>query len=256
MNEINHHLQLTKPKVIIVEPHLLENTLAAAEEVGFPKSSIFAFDIHSENLNSEIRSWTDFLRHGEADWVKVEDPSKTVAQYATTSGTSGMPKAALLSHSYHVTQASHRLSDRSLPYAVRRLTPLPPFHVFATPIVPASIRQGHPVYVMRRFEMRSYLASIRDFEISETYLAPPVIVGMPQSPHCSKEALQSLRQIWFGGASLKYVNQVPLYAMLHPDAKIQPVWGMTEAGWITAGRWPEKHADDSVACPLPGYEAK
>jgi acyl-coenzyme A synthetase/AMP-(fatty) acid ligase len=256
VHELVHHLQLTKPKIIIVEPHLLENTLNAAHEVGIPKSCVFAFDIHTPNSSDEIRSWTEFLQHGEADWVKVEDPSSAVAQYATTSGTSGLPKAALLSHSYHVSQGIYRLTDDSLPYVVRRLTPLPPFHVFATPIVPASVRQGHPVYVMRRFDMQSFIDSIREFEITETYLAPPALVAMPQCPLCTKEAVRSLRQIWFGGASLKYANQVPLYALLHPDAKVQPVWGMTEAGWISAGAWPEKHTDNSVGRALPGFQVK
>jgi len=34
------------------------------------------------------------------------------------------------------------------------------------------------------------------------------------------------------------------------------VWGMTEAGWITAGIWPEKYTDNSVGRPLPGYHVK
>lgn len=254
-NELIHHLKLTKPKLLIVEPQLLEPALAAASEVGINKSKIFAFDVHTDNNHADIRSWNDILVHGEEDWVRVADPSTTVAQYASTSGTSGLPKAALLSHNFHVSQASCRWTE-GLPYANVRLTALPPFHVFATPIVPASIHQGYPTYVMRRFEMKSFIDHIEQYGITETWLPPPVLVGMPQSPHCSEHALQTLRQIWYGGASLKYSNQMPLYKYLHPDAKIQPVWGMTEAGWITAGVWPEKHTDSSVGRPLPGFHVK
>ena len=256
VHELVHHLQLTKPKLFIVESQVLEPSLAAAAEAGIDKSKILAFDVIAANTNEDIRSWNELLKHGEKDWIAVVDPAKTVAQYASTSGTSGLPKAALLPHNYHVSQASFLLSSDDLPYKVRRLTALPPFHVFATPIVPASVRQGNTTYIMRRFDMETFIEYMEKFGISETYLPPPVMVGLPQNPHCTREALQSLRQIWFGGASLKYSNRLPLYALLHEDAKIQPVWGMTEAGWITAGIWPEKHTDDSVGRPLPGYHVK
>jgi acyl-CoA synthetase (AMP-forming)/AMP-acid ligase II len=258
-NELVHHLRLTRPKVMIVEPHLLKAALEAAQEVGLPESRIYLFDVvetGTELNNPNLQSWQRLLEHGEKDWIGAEDPSRAVAQYASTSGTSGLPKAALLPHSYHVSQAILRLTDGSIPYSPRRLTALPPFHVFATPIVPSAIRQGIPTYIMRRFEMRAFLECIQRFEITETYLPPPVLVGIPLSPFCSKEALRSLRQIWFGGASLRYGNQVPLYGLLHPDAKIQPVWGMTEAGWITAGTWPEKHQDDSAGRALPTFQVK
>jgi acyl-coenzyme A synthetase/AMP-(fatty) acid ligase len=247
---------LTQPKLLIVEPQLLPNTLAAAAEVGLPTTSIYAFDVICQSDDAGIQSWEVLLKHGERDWVTVKNISEAVAQYASTSGTSGLPKAAMLPHSYHVTQAECRLTHKSLPYAPTRLTALPPFHVFATPIIPSSIHEGITTYVMRRFDMQGFIAAVDRFAISETYLPPPCLIGLTQTPYATREALDSLRQIWFGGASLKYGNQLPMYALLNPQAKIQPVWGMTEAGWITAGTWEEKVEDDSVGRSLPCFEAK
>ncbi|KIW08580.1 uncharacterized protein PV09_00544 [Verruconis gallopava] len=255
-NELVHHFRLTQPKILIVEPQLLSNTLAAASEVGLHHSRIYAFDVATQNSETSIQSWDVLLAHGERDWVTINDANSTVAQYASTSGTSGLPKAAMLPHSYHVTQAELRLTHGKLPYKARRLTALPPFHVFATPIIPSSVREGITTYVMRRFDMRGFVAAIERFGISETFLPPPCIIGLPQTPYGTRESLVSLRQIWFGGASLKYGNQLPMYELLHPDAKIQPVWGMTEAGWITAGHWEEKHEDDSVGRYLSCFEVK
>jgi acyl-coenzyme A synthetase/AMP-(fatty) acid ligase len=239
-----------------VEPQLLTNALAAAAEVGLSTSCIYAFDVVSKSDDGGVQSWEVLLKHGERDWVAVKDWSQAIAQYASTSGTSGLPKAALLPHSYHVTQGELRLTNGTLPYQSKRLTALPPFHVFATPIIPSSIREGITTYVMRRFDMQAFVDTVERFDITETYLPPPCLVGLPQMPFATKQALQSLRQIWFGGAGLKYGNQLPLYALLHPEAKIQAVWGMTEAGWITSARWDERTADDSVGRSLPGFEVK
>lgn len=241
---------------MIVEPRLLDAALAAATECGLPKSRIFVFDIHDRNTHDDLPSWTTLLQHGERDWVTVDDPSTTVASYASTSGTSGLPKLALLSHSYHQTQAALRCSDPELTYKVRRLTALPPFHVFATPIVPASVHAGYPTYIMRRFDMQQFIQAIEQFGISETYMPPPVLVGIPTSPSCTKESMRSLRQIWMGGAGVTFANQLPMYDVLQPGAQINQVWGMTEAGWVTAGQWPEKLIDDSVGRPLSGFQLR
>lgn len=79
---------------------------------------------------------------------------------------------------------------------------------------------------MHRFDMSQFILAIERFRITETYMPPPVLVGMPQSPLCTKDRLQSLRQIWMGGAAVKFVNQVPLYNMLSSEARINQVWGM------------------------------
>ncbi|KAF2435966.1 acetyl-CoA synthetase-like protein [Tothia fuscella] len=258
--ELIHHFRLTKPKILIVEPHLIGATLNAASDVAIPDSSIYLFDVVKENHNAggqlNLQSWETLLTYGERDWIVPDAVTKTVAVYSQTSGTTGLPKAALIPHSYLVSQAALRLTGNSLPYTPRRLTALPPFHAFAAPILPSSIREGIVTYVMRRFDMRSFIEHTAQFEISETFLPPPVLVGLPLSPFSSKENLKTLRQILFGGASLRYSNQVPLYEILHSDASIQPVWGMTEIGWISAGVWPEKHVDDSVGRMLPGFEIK
>lgn len=279
-------MNLTKPKLLIVEPPKLDQILPAAKTFGLTRESIFLFDVRhdpqDESLQPcELKSWESLLQHGEEDWAVVKDPDTTVAHYATTSGTSGLFKAAKLSHSYHVEQVKARKTVEGLPYIPRRLVALPPFHVFATPIVPASIREGIATYVMPRWKMEPYIAAIKDFHISELFAPPPVIEPMAQSAKlaqspicipevpcavgalcancsegalCTSENLKSVRQLWFGGDSMSYGPDNPLFGVFHEDARIQPVYGMTEAGWITSGEWPERHTDNSVGRLLPMFE--
>jgi 4-coumarate--CoA ligase len=254
-DELVHHMELTKPSLIVVEPQLLEKAIEAADSLGIPRDKIFAFDHSSKTVLPNIRSWSELMSHGEKDWETVSDPRRAIAQYASTSGTSGLPKAGQLSHWNHILQADN-IASMQVPYEVRRLTPLPPFHSFATPIVPACVRQAVPVYIMRRFHESHFIKYVEKYQITETWLPPPVIVSLPLNPLCTSRAMNSLKQIWSGGASLKYTTCEALYKILSKDALIQPVWGTTETGWITCGTWPTKITDNSVAQLLHGYEIK
>ncbi|KAF2674023.1 AMP-binding enzyme [Microthyrium microscopicum] len=255
VDELAHHMRLTKPKAFIVEPDLLEKTIQAARDTGLDTNKMFTFDHSTPNTTSSIPSWTTLFNHGSQEWTPVPDPSQAIAQYASTSGTSGLPKAAAIPHTYHVSQAALLATNQPSSYSVRRLTALPPFHAFASPIVPASIHMRVPVYIMRRFDMSAFLAHLEQYQISETYLAPPVIVALAQHPGCTREALKSLRQIFYGGAPLKLANRLPLAELMDESAAIQPVWGMTETGWITCGHWGQQSADESVGWALDGFDA-
>jgi 4-coumarate--CoA ligase len=269
-HEVTHHMSMTKAKAMIVEPQMLETALISADECGIARSMVFVFDVHAPNTRSDLQTWSSLLAHGESEFVRCGDPATTIASYQTSSGTSGLPKAAMIPHAYLIAQAKLRISEPSIKYKVcsldkvildtatdflkvRRLTALPPMHVFATPIVPASIRQGCEVYIMRRYEMSSFIQAIERFEISETYLPPPPLIAIPNSPLATKQAMKSIRQIWMGGAGVTYPNQLPMYSILHPDARVNQCWGMTEVGWVTTIKWPHKQQDDSVGTPLSGY---
>ncbi|KAI9815755.1 MAG: hypothetical protein M1827_002151 [Pycnora praestabilis] len=257
VHEISHQLRICQAKFILTEPEMLARAVAAAKECELPTSKIFIFNVHGQEVPEGHKSWTDLLQHGENDWVRLEDNTKTVGAETCTSGTGGQFKAAMLSHSYLVTQAELRLSKPDLPYKPCRLICIPAFPIFAMPTQhAASIREGIPHYVMRRYDAQQVCEYVERYQITETYLAPPMLIHIPSSPFCTKEAWQSLRQIWFGGAAVNYANQQKLYKFLHPEARMYQCWGMTEAGWTTGNQWPEKDEDSSVGRPFAGFKLK
>lgn len=52
------------------------------------------------------------------------------------------------------------------------------------------------------------------------------------------------------------MTQEKMYRLLNQSARINQVWGMTEAGWITTFLWPERDRSGSVGRLLDGMEAK
>ncbi|ORY08980.1 amp dependent CoA ligase [Clohesyomyces aquaticus] len=257
-HELAHHMEMVAAKLIIVEPAMLDKTVAAAESTHLPKPDIYAFDVHGLSQRADIVSWSVLLENGHGDFQQYPRPDATVAAYQTSSGTSGLPKAAMIPHSYLISQARLRMSEPCINYDVRRLTALPPMHAFATPIIPSSIREGSLTYIMRRYDDAEFVSCVEKYRITETWLPPPPIIQLPKSHLTSTDALRYLRRIWFGGASLAYENQLPLQHLLHGDARIHPVWGMTEVGWITTipPSWPGNHGNDMVGMPLPDFRVR
>lgn len=66
-------------------------------------------------------SWTTLLEHGEEDWVRFEEIERsrtTTAVLAFSSGTTGLPKPALISHLQLVAQHIMTFECNYLPYLV------------------------------------------------------------------------------------------------------------------------------------------
>ncbi|KAL8937774.1 MAG: hypothetical protein Q9216_004252 [Gyalolechia sp. 2 TL-2023] len=109
---------------------------------------------------------------------------------------------------------------------------------------------------MRRFELGSYLRSICRFQITEIAMVPTMLIAVLNSPLTKKEDLRSLRSVWVGGSPLRSSTQKDFQALLHPDALVTQVWGMTETGWTTLLFWPESDDTGSVGRLLPNMSSK
>lgn len=121
--ELNHHVHTSHATYLISEPHMLSTVEATAQACGIPHQKIFVFDAYDKKLYDQYpyKSWETLLEHGEEDWVTFKDPAKemtsTIATLSFTSGTTGLPKAAMISHHYSVNQI-YAIKSHSKPYDV------------------------------------------------------------------------------------------------------------------------------------------
>ena len=258
--ELRHLLSVSKVKAVIVQPELLGQLLPAASSCGIPESAVLVFEDNTEELPTGLASWQSLLQHGEQDWISFDDATRvwtTAATLGSTSGTTGLPKAAELSHRAHVAQSVILYDSADKPYEVRRLLSLPQFHAFAAPLVHiAPLREGHTTYIMKRYRTDQFLEYINAFGINETAVVPPIVRDMLAQGPTARKILQCLRYAWCAGAPLSTQLHAQMCAALHQDAIFTQVWGMSEIGWITAFHYPEPDASGSVGRLLPNMEAR
>ncbi|KAL9037577.1 MAG: hypothetical protein Q9180_003643, partial [Flavoplaca navasiana] len=257
--ELNHHIRTSHARFLFVEPPMLATALQSAKDCGIPATKVYSFDTNDQAPVSGQQSWTKFFEHGEADWVTFDDPSQaksTISTLAFTSGTTGFPKAAMISHLYAINQLE-TLKAQKPPYEVSRLICIPAFHAFAVPLLTGcAIRESQTAYIMRRFDIEIFSKSIRHFQVTEIPLVPTILIAMLTSSRTTKEDLLSLRSVYVAGSPLRSSTQKDFQSLLHADAVVTQVWGMTETGWATMFFWPESDDTGSVGRLIPSMHAK
>ncbi|KAG4430845.1 hypothetical protein IFR05_013679 [Cadophora sp. M221] len=249
--ELSHHLRITGARYVLTSLKSLSVSLAAAEECNISPSNIFILNFAGEDISLAQQSWEKLLCHGEMDWVSGEGEGQDrEAAYVSTSGTSGLPKAAVIGHGYLISQGQfvekmiwnqRGKTQRENGREIKSLIALPPFHVFTIPlqhVVP--LRTGTPTYIMPRFEEATFVGAIERFGITHTIVVPPIMMTL--SKHAGGE-LDSLRTVFVGGSCASEGMQRKLYGAMSPEARIVQVYGMTETGWATC--WAKKESDGS-----------
>ena len=119
--ELSHHMRNTEARFLISEPELLPRIAPAIEECSLPVSNVFIFDPTGRDFPLYYRSWKGLLEHGESDWVRFsqdDEARTTTAALLSTSGTTGLPKAAMISHANCIIQNVMLDDSRSKTYEV------------------------------------------------------------------------------------------------------------------------------------------
>ena len=124
--ELSHHIRTTKARFLISEPELITRIAPAIQECSLSVSDVFVFDPTGRDFPLYYRSWKDLMDHGESDWITFEDhdQSKNItAALLSTSGTTGLPKAAMISHYSCIIQNVMLNDSKNKPYKVSILIP-------------------------------------------------------------------------------------------------------------------------------------
>ncbi|KAK2802002.1 hypothetical protein FQN51_004912 [Onygenales sp. PD_10] len=213
----------------------------------------------TDGFEKDLFNFSSLLDHGQSDWVQFDDQhlaESTPAAMFATSGTGGLPKAAILSH--HAIVTHHLTIHYPVPYDVSRLMSLPMFHLFSalwSHIFP--IRYGESLYVLPRFNLEQYVQCVYIYRITETYMVPAMVQALNQCSSLSlSEFLTSLRYVGVAGACIDAGSVQLLQDKLHPDAQVSQLWGMTEVGMVFQMRYGMRNEPGSIGTLMQNYDVK
>lgn len=168
-----------------------------------------------------------------------------------TSGTSGVPKGAVLTGAAFLASARASAQNLGVQPDDRWLLCLPLCHVGGLSIVTRCLVARRAILLVPRAEPAVILAAAQQGRATLLSVVPTVLSGLLR--HDSVSQLRSLRTVLVGGAA----TPEPLYrAALDAGLPVLRTYGLTEAcSQVTTGRYADRYQPQpGSGVPLPGLE--
>jgi long-chain acyl-CoA synthetase len=186
----------------------------------------------------------------------VPAPAPTdLAAIAYTSGTTGYPKGAMLSHraaflNCALTGTMHVRTERDVV-----VTALPAPHVYCNVVVNSIFMAGGTVVLMDRFDPEGALERIERHRATMFEGVPAMYMTMLAQPALGRYALSSLTRCTVGGQTI--AESVMRAWEERTGAPLIELWGMTElAGLGTTHALYAPNVHGSIGVALPGVEVR
>jgi long-chain acyl-CoA synthetase len=234
----------------------LEDALVGADEelrsrAGVPRVVV----VDAPTLPTET-AYADLVASATAGMPGSPDP-ESLAVLLYTSGASGRPRAAMLSHralTANIEQAAAVDPPMLLPDDVL-LGVLPLFHVYGLNAVLGQVlRLGARLVLVDGFDAEGALSLIEDEAVTVVPVAPPVLAYWMEIPDL-RERLSGVRMVLSGSAPLS--PEVQTAFSERSGVVVHQGYGLTEAAPVVTSTLQGVTAEaGSVGAVLPGIEVR
>ncbi|MED0656044.1 long-chain-fatty-acid--CoA ligase [Anoxybacillus ayderensis] len=262
-------LDLLYPRIIKVKAHTnVEHMIITSikDYLPFPKNVLYPF-VQKKQTGMIVRVKHEgdchlftkalSLASGKVKEAHV-DPIEDVALLQYTGGTTGFPKAAMLTH-YNLT--ANTLMCAKWMYKCERgnesiLGVLPFFHVYGmTAVMNLSIMEGYKMILLPKFDVETTLKTIEKQRPTLFPGAPTIYIALLNHPSLKKYDLSSIKICISGSAPLPVEVQEQFETVT--GGKIIEGYGLTEASPVTHSNfiWDGKRIKGSIGVPWPDTEA-
>ncbi|XP_076318707.1 uncharacterized protein LOC143229800 [Tachypleus tridentatus] len=237
--ELRFRLETTGATYLLIEMNNLQKARKAS--LHLPKLQ----EILTLEKTEDCPSFTEFVEEDDGSAFtgspKV-DPKETPLLLPFSSGTTGLPKAIVHTHSTFITSVINITHPSALNFSSEDvILGMYPFcHFGGFFILNVALVEGITMSVVPYYESDMFLEVIEKHKVSVVALAVSIIHRLIKDPKARQYNLTSMREIITGGAPLNQeANEEVIMTSFPFLQSIRQVYGLSETGFLTcveAGR--------------------
>ncbi|CAG9622966.1 fatty acid--CoA ligase family protein [Sutcliffiella rhizosphaerae] len=189
------------------------------------------YELDTFTIKPKMKSFTEVLSSGSISYEGPELRDDDVAVILYTSGTTGKPKGAMLTHKNLYRNAKDSADFLKMNDQDKVIATLPMFHVFClTVALNAPLMNGATVIIVPKFSPQAVFDVVKRHDATVFAGVPTMYNFLLQSP-AEKDALKTLRLCISGGASM------PVALLKNFEQKFNVIisegYGLSEASPVT-----------------------
>ncbi len=204
----------------------------------------------ADGVGARVVRFADLPRLGGEDPCGDSDPEAVVWQLYT-SGTTGIPKGAMLSHrNLYAGWPSILLECPEMREGSRALVAMPLYHIGGCGWAGAALYAGATLVVVREIVPQQLLQTIIDEKVGCGFLVPAVLLFLSQLPGIESADFSHLRRILYGASPITPELLTRCIELFR--CEFTQVYGLTETtGAISALQHQDHHGELLLSCGRP-----
>uniref|UniRef100_A0A7S0ZXV9 4-coumarate--CoA ligase n=1 Tax=Noctiluca scintillans TaxID=2966 RepID=A0A7S0ZXV9_NOCSC len=188
-------------------------------------------------------------------------PSVDVCALPYSSGTTGLPKGVMLTHTNIIANISQCTSGGNhigLRSSDALLAVLPFYHIYGMVVMMNnSIRVGAKCISMPSFDPEPYLKNLKLHKVTIAYVAPPLVQFLAKAPLVDQYLpFPDLKELFCGAAPLGVALSQAAQDRLGMHVAVRQGYGMTELSPVSHADWAKGPTLGSIGVLVPNMECK
>ena len=213
-NEFSFIIDHSEAKVVVFTPQFNE-----ALETGRNRQPQVTHLIATAGAKGELLDYEELVTNGSAEFEDVDVEPDDVAWLFYTSGTTGRPKGAMLTHRNLMARTMNCFTDMFPSFASDEVTlhAAPLSHGSGLYAVPNVAKAAvHVIPTSSSFDPEFVLQVIEQYRVTNIFVAPTMLKRLIDSPHINRFDLSSLKSVVYGGAPMLVEDLMQAMAKLGP----------------------------------------
>jgi acyl-CoA synthetase (AMP-forming)/AMP-acid ligase II len=194
--ELTYIIGNSEPAAVIVEAKYLPTIRQIRPDIPSVRH-VIAIGADGE----DCRNYDDFVARGRPEPPSYRPHEDDLCWLLYTSGTTGLPKGAMLSHRNLTAAMANSMSAWEASENDVNLFTFPLFHV-AGYVMPMLNLRSQPVVLLRNFDPQSLLRNVETHRVTSTTMAPTMLAMLLEDPATERYDVSSLRRIGYGASSM------------------------------------------------------